>query len=58
MGSSEIGMNTMRVVLEVVQILLGKKFNITAIQHRWQKGWGYGAAALPDFKDAPCDFNF
>ena len=26
---------------------------INAQYHGWHKGWGYGAAATPDFKDAP-----
>ena len=26
---------------------------INAQYHGWHKGWGYGAAATPDFKDTP-----
>ena len=32
-------------------------YNIYIFQRQW-KGWGYGAAAPPDFKSAPYDFIY
>ena len=35
------------------KLMLVRMYVCMHVLHRWQKGWGYGAAAPPHFKGAP-----
>ena len=46
-------MHNLFIDTNIMVIVNDKTFVVFAVFHRWRKGWGYGAAAPPDFKGTP-----